>query len=273
MCATMVLVLTLLQGTPLERYNAATKSYEKSVLLSQAAMGKIPASLAEVEAVFAAALNDPDPRLRQAAVTMIGTIFMFTSMPAVAEQQEWAIPLRPMAETLSRNLDDMTRDTDAGVRFRAWGAIVMRSRAGLGAGAPLSRELVARLASAFADPAGIVRASIVQMLEGNYRSEVPEIRADTRRILLRALKDPDPNVVQTAGRAAFEARNPEVVPLLIDQLENPSRMARLGAAVGLQAYPSECRQYVGRIEAALKKETDGTTYKTLEAALAKIRPE
>jgi HEAT repeat protein len=89
--------------------------------------------------------------------------------------------------------------------------------------------------------------------------------------VLRALQDPDPYVVQYAGWAAFEARDPETVPLLIRQLKNPSPVARMGVAAGLQAYSTEARRYLPQLEDALAREPEGPTRKTLEATIEKIK--
>lgn len=69
----------------------------------------------------------------------------------------------------------------------------------------------------------------------------------------------------------FDARYPEALPLLVRQLKNPSPVACMGVSAGLQAYATEARPYLKEIEQALAKEPEGSTRKTLEAAVNKIK--
>ena len=85
------------------------------------------------------------------------------------------------------------------------------------------------------------------------------------------LRDSDPYVVQAAGWNAFEAKAPDALPLLIAQLKNPSHIARMGAAVGLQGYAGLARQYLPQMEQALANEPVGPTRSTLEATIKIVK--
>jgi HEAT repeat protein len=58
--------------------------------------------------------------------------------------------------------------------------------------------------------------------------------------------------------------------LLVQQLKNPSRNARLSVAQGIAAYGEAARQYLPELQAALAAETDDVTRKTIAGTIAVI---
>jgi hypothetical protein len=260
-------------ATPLQRFNRSPGDdhYAKMRIISETVLGKTPASPAQVEELLAAAMKDPDPAVRRQAVGSMSSIIMINSMPSVPPGQEWAAVLQPIVEPLRGYVEQAAKDSDAQVRIDALRGI-MASAISAQPGTPLPLDIVKRLVFVFdSDPDATVRSFAVTGLHKAYSSTDPVIRALTKPVMLRALQDPDPYVVQYAGWAAFEARDPEAVPLLIRQLKNPSPVARMGVAAGLQAYSAEALRYLPQLEDALAREPEGPTRKTLEAAIEKIK--
>jgi hypothetical protein len=192
-------------------------------------------------------------------------------MPVVPESQQWVSPLHDIAIALRPRLDDALKDGDASVRQEALRGIV-GPVAWANPRAPLPVDLLKLLVGVFdADPSPSIRASVLTASFMSYHAPDRERAALAKGLLLRALEDPDPNVVQTAGWGAVESRCPEALPLLVRQLKNVSAVARMGVAAGLQAYALEARRFLPELEAALAREPDGPTRSTLEATVAKIR--
>ena len=260
-------------ASPLERFNRVPGDdhIAQMRIISDTVLGRSPASPAQVEELLAAAMKDPDLAVRRQAVGSMSSIIMINSMPSVPPGQEWGAVLQPIVEPLRGYVEQAAKDSDAQVRIEALRGIVAPA-VFVKPGTPLPLDIVKRLVAVFdRDPDASVRSFAVTGLRSAYSSTDPEVRALTKPVVLRALQDPDPYVVQYAGWAALEARDPEAVPLLVRQLTNPSPVARMGVAAGLQGYPVEARAYLSQMEEALAKEPEGPTRKTLEAAIEKIK--
>ncbi len=263
--------LALLQSaTPLERFVGADR-YGKMRIISQVVTGRMPASQAEAQDLFAAAMKDPDTSVRHDAVATIASILELNAMPAIPEGQQWAVALRGVAEALRPALDDAVHDPEPTIRVAALRGIV-GPVALANAGQPLPLTVVKRLVAIFdTDSSPAVRGQIVLSLRTSCLTPDPELVRLAKHVLLRALADPDPYVVQYGGMLSFDARYPEALPLLVRQLKNTSPIARMGVSAGIQAYASEARAYLPEIEDALRTEPDGPARKTLEAAVKKIK--
>jgi hypothetical protein len=152
---------------------------------------------------------------------------------------------------------------------------LMRSETPLPSGLPRARippALAERFQQQFAgDKDAAVRSWIVNYFGRGGQNHDPRTLAIARSVLLKALEDNETYAVQFAGSAMYEWRIPEALPLLVKQLAHPSPIARLGVASGLQGYGAAARPYLPQLEEALKREPEGSTKKTLEAAIARIR--
>jgi hypothetical protein len=128
-------------ATPLQRFNRSPGDdhYAKMRIISEAVLGKTPASPAQVEELLAAAMKDPDPAVRRQAVGSMSSIILFTSMPSVPPGQEWAAALQPIVKRLVFVFDS---DPDATVRsFAVTGLLsAYSSTDGEGAGGPDTQD-------------------------------------------------------------------------------------------------------------------------------------
>jgi hypothetical protein len=270
-CLTAFIAATILfQATAIERFRQGGR-LDRMRVMSDVVMGRMPASDAEVQEVLEAAMRDSDPFIRRQAVGSVASILQLSAMPQQPPGQEWATRLRPVAEALRDELERAAGDPDFGVRMEAWRGIL----GPITWAAPkksLPLPLVERLAKVYdTDKDARMRAFALQALNSAHRSEDPAARTIAVRILMTALRETDPGVVQAAGWGAIEARVPEALPLLVAQLQNPSHIGRMGAAVGLQAYGADARRYLPEMEEALLKEPEGPTRKTLEATIKLVR--
>ena len=269
----MFVLLMLLATLNVQAARPMPADFERRRILSESVMGKRPATDGEIQALLEGAITDPEPRMRQEGFGIVRSILWLSSMPQTPAGQEWAVRLRGVAETLKPAARAALDDTDAGVRLAALQITVMPETAPSRARAfTLTYDSVQLLAARFeTDSSSMVRSFVVQSLTAAPRSDDPRITAIARRICVAALQDRDPYVVQYAGWMAFESKAPEALPLLIKQLQNPSHVARMGVAAGLQGYKAAAKPYLPQMEEALKKEPEGTTKKTLEATIRVVR--
>jgi HEAT repeat protein len=269
-----VAIFTLLAqtGTPVERLHAAADSLSKMRIVSETVLGKTNASVVEIKEVLETAMRDADVSVRRQAVDTIANALVLNAMSkAGSKAQPWAENLRGLREPFLADLETASHDEDDGVRRDAYRGVFADALSPAG---ELPPALAKRMATVFdSDRSGMIRSLMVNALASKRNSADPIVREVTNRIILRALADPDPYVVQEAGNAAFDAGLPEAVPLLVRQLKNPSPMARMGVAAGLQGYRREARPYLSELETALAREAPGPTRSTLEAAIRLIRQE
>ena len=245
---------------------------EKRRALSEMVLGKRPATEGQIQAALEAAIRDPDPHIRRNAFYIVSTILGVAAMPQTPSGYEKMATLRGVAEAVRPAARGALDDPDASVRLAALQLTVM-PKVPMKPGTFLfAYEDVQLLAARFdTDSSGMVRSFAVQMLRLAPHSDDGRVRAVAGRIMLAALEDPDPYVVQYAGHMAFESKAPEALPLLIRQLQNPSHVARMGVAVGLQGYKAAAKPYLPQLEAALEKELDAATKGTLAAAIKLVR--
>lgn len=240
-------------------------------MISEAVLGKRPATEAEILEMLSSCVEDPDTFVRSQCVGTVATILTMGALPAAPAGLEWTGRLTQVAEALRPVLDKATADPEARVRVEAWrgiiGPIAYRNpRAALPPG------MVRRLAAAYdRDESPQIRALAVQATQHWDQSDDPEARRLGHRLLLSALQDRDPYVVQAAAHAATTSRSPEALPLLVNQLKNPSYVARMGVAQGIASYRAAARPYLAELEAALAAETHDITRKTLEGTISVIR--
>lgn len=244
--------------------------FERMKHMSEAVQGKVPATEAEIQDLLATAMRDPHPRIRSNAVGIVASILTVTSVPQTPPGQEWAGRLRGVGEALRPQLEHALNDPDGQVRREAIRGIVgafLYSKPG----SPLPLEMLRMLAvhyEKYPDQAG--RAMIVSALQSSYTSNVAEARAISLRVVTQALQDQDPFVVQAAGHSATRAGAPELLPLLVAQLKNPSYVARMGVSQGIASYGAAARPYLPQLEAALAAETHDVTRKTIAGTIAVI---
>ena len=269
----MIVLFVLLATLNVQAARPIPADLERRRILSESVMGKRPATDGDIQTLLEGAITDPDPRTRTEGFRIVRTILWMSSMPQTPPGQEWAVRLRGIAETLKPAARAALDDTDAGVRLAALSITVMPETAPSRERAfAMSFDSVQLLAARFeTDSSSMVRSFVVQSLTAAPRSNDPRITAIARRICVAALQDPDPYVVQYAGWMAFESKAAEALPLLIKQLQNPSHVARMGVAAGLQGYKAAAKPYLAQMEEALKKEPEGSTKSTLEATIRLVR--
>ena len=179
--------------------------------------------------------------------------------------------MRPVAETLRTYLDAATRDVDPRVRLEAFRGVLGPFISGFGPARPLPKAIAERMAAVFeTDATPIVRTFALAVVSGSPPSDDPEVRRIATEVLLRALGQADPGVVQQAGLIATRSRLPEALPLLVKQLRNPSPIARLGVAQGIASYGAAARSYLPDLQAALAAESDDIARKTIAGTISVI---
>ena len=266
----LLIVVGSTQVTPIENFRRGDRLGRMRVI-SEVVQGKVAATDAEIQEVLEAGMGDADPSVRRTAVGTVASILQLAAMPGVPEAQAWGPRLRPVAEALLVRLEEAARDPEVGVRLEAWRGLI--GPAAIAARKdPLPLPLVEKLAALYdADPHPRLRAFAVQSVRTSQQSPDPAVTRIVLRILLAALRESDPYVIQAAGWNAFESKAPEALPLLIAQLKHPSHIARMGAAVGLQGYAALAIDYLPQMEEALAKEPPGPTRSTLEATIKRVR--
>lgn len=245
--------------------------YAKTRLISESASGKRVASDSELRELLLAGMKDPDDFVRSETVGMVSTILTLSSMPDVPPSMEWTVSRRKVVETLWTELDAAADDPESRVRAQA-----LRGIAGsFSQGYPtvvLPSQIANRLAQKFeTDPTSGIRSLAVGAFRLAHRSDDPEVRRLGLQVILKALEDTDPWMVQSAAHSAAESRSPEALPLLVKQLKNPSHVARMAAGQVITAYGEAARPYLPQLEAALAVETDDITRKTITGTISVIR--
>jgi len=266
-----MLIVTVLAAVLLQAPTAPSE-FEKRRALSEAVQGKRSASEGEVHQMIVDALADANPLVRRDALGILAAINQLSSLPSVATNMEWGPRLRPVAEALRPDVERMLDDRDVTVRRAALGAFVAAAaKSGGGPGQPLPVGVLRRLAIHFDKyPDGFSRGAIIMVIQSTYQSPEPDARTICLALLKKALEDPDPYVVQYAGHSATRAAAPEMLPLLVAQLKNPSHVARMGIAQGIASYGAAARPYLPQLQAALAAETDDITKKTIAGTISVI---
>ena len=128
-----------------------------------------------------------------------------------------------------------------------------------------------RLAAIFErDPTPSVRTAALQAIGAGRFSTDPAVGRLASQVLIRALEQTDQYLVQAAGLAAAQSKEPEALPLLVKQLKNPSHIARMGVAQGIAAYRDAAKLYLPELQAALIAETNDITRKTISGTISVI---
>jgi hypothetical protein len=268
---TLIVILGLNpQATLVEQFHAASHP-GKMAIVSESVLGKRPASDDDIRQMLVAAMKDADASVRRQAVGSIATTLTFSSWPSIPPGQEWTTRMRPVAEGLRADFDAATRDIDPGVRLEALRGVVGPFVSGFGPAHPLPKAIAARMAAVFdTDTAASVRAFALAAVSGSPPSDDPEVRFIAKNVLLRALEQSDPAIVQRAGLIATGPRLPEALPLLVKQLRNPSPLARMGVAQGIASYGAAARSYLPELQAALAAERDDITRKTIAGTISVV---
>jgi HEAT repeat protein len=242
-------------------------------LIADVAMGKRPASEAEVRELLLTGMKDSDASVRAQAVGSVGAILAFAATPKVPAEMEWTVRLRPVAESLRPELETALKDPDGRVRADALRAILwpIFGMFGTTPNPVLPEPRAVQLAGIFEkDPSPSVRALALEALVQAHPNGNAEVRRLATQVLLRAFGENDQTIVQAAGIAVRRVRIPEALPLLVQQLKNPSRNARLSVAQGIAAYGEAARQYLPELQAALAAESDDVTRKTIAGTISVI---
>jgi HEAT repeat protein len=90
------------------------------------------------------------------------------------------------------------------------------------------------------------------------------------RLLLQALNDAEPGVLQFAAMGAGEAKLSVALPRLAELLEHPERAVRLNAVQAIAAQGPSAAAYQPQLQAALNEENDEIVRKTLQGAIARL---
>jgi HEAT repeat protein len=255
-----------------DQFSAADR-YARMQLIADVAMGKRPASEAEVRELLLTGMKDSDASVRAQAVGSVGAILAFAATPKVPAEMEWTVRLRPVAESLRPELETALKDPDGRVRADALRAILwpIFGMFGTTPNPVLPEPRAVQLAGIFEkDPSPSVRALALEALVQAHPNGNAEVRRLATQVLLRAFGENDQTIVQAAGIAVRRVRIPEALPLLVQQLKNPSRNARLSVAQGIAAYGEAARQYLPELQAALAAESDDVTRKTIAGTISVI---
>lgn len=265
------LILCLAAASVLAQAQPRTGSdFEKRRVLTESVIGKRAATEGEVQELLTAALQDADPSIRYQAVGLLASILTFSHLSQVPEPLQWTVRLRGVAAALRPQLEKAVDDPDSRVRSDALRGIV-GPIAYANPGAPLPIPMLRMLAAHFDKyPNATDRGFVITAIQSSYRSEEPEARAITLALLRKALQEQDPYLVQAAGHSATKSGAPEVLPLLVAQLKNPSYVARMGVAQGIASYGAAARPYLPQLEAALAVETHDITKKTIAGTITVI---
>lgn len=261
------------QGPSIPDQFAAANRTGKVQLVSDVVLGRRDATDAEVRALLAAAMIDPDSAVRANAVGSITTILTMTAMRPVPAGQEWTVRLRSVAESLKPQLDAAANDPEPRVRTEALRGllvdVVAAQPGGRGSGVPT--EFAKRLAAQFeSDPSPVVRGFILQALTMSGRSDDPEVQDVARTVLLKGAASTEPAIVQAAAISVSRAPVPEALPLMARQLAHPSAAVRISVAQAIAAFHEAARPYLPQLTAAANAETDDIARKTIAGAIAVI---
>ena len=258
------------QNTLIEQFKGAER-HARMRVINDAVLGRVAATDEQIRELLELAMKDTDPRVRYTAVGTVASILQLSLMPGLPPEQNWALRLASVGESLRGRLEELTSDTDPLVRRTALRGM-LASAMPQKQGEPPSLAIAQRLASVYgSDSDASIRTFAVDGLRYGHKSENPEVRKLSLRVLLRALKESNEFVLQSAGWSAYEAKAPEALPLVLEQLQHPSHIARMGMAVALQGYGPEASVHLPLIEQALAREPEGPTKETLKAAIKKIR--
>lgn len=264
----LVSVLALTQ-TPA----SSASKYERNAALNNLFKDPSTADLAEVRRRLNAALSDPEDLLRTSALDIIAGFRGRQIYAAPHQNMEPWQRFVPLVLELRPRVLEALNDPVPRVRSRAVTALTtidIETEPGLPARVPPALAQVLQHQFVEDESAG-VRGIVVNFFANTGVRHDPATLAIAKEVLMKGLVDPDPYVVQFAGRAMYERKYPDALPLLVKQLTNPSHVARMGVSAGLQGYGTAARPYLPQMEEALAREPEGPTRKTLEATITRIR--
>jgi hypothetical protein len=248
----------------------SVSSLERMRPISEAVLGKRPATEAEIQDMLAACTNDPDAWVRRQCVGTIASILTINAMPGPPPDVQWATRLRGVGEALRPALLEALDDPEPRIRVEALRGVVAPLTQ-VQRPTPLPVEIVRMLSARFhADDSPLVRGAIVGTVSQWPPSDDPEVLALGRRMIVAALRETEPAVIQPAAFGVTRSQPPEALPLLVEQLKHPSHAVRMVVAQGIAAYGASARPYLPQLEAALAAETDDITRKTLGGTISVI---
>jgi hypothetical protein len=253
-----------------EQFRSAPDRYAKVRVVSDALFGKQPATDIEVRDLLRTGMKDPDAFVRSETVGLTANIFVLSLMPAVPPEMSLALARRHVADALWTEFDAAADDPESRVRTEALRGI-SALLASDGPTPVLRSQLANRLVAKFeTDPIAGVRSLSVSGLASSYLSEDPAVRKMGMQVLLQALADADPFIVQAAAHSAAKSTPPQALPLLVKQLKHSSLVARMAVGQVIAAYRDAARPYLPQLEAALAVETDDITRKTIAGTISVI---
>jgi len=240
--------------------------------LNEIMRGTRTATDEEIRRLFVTLLKDSDPWVRRQILESASGVLLFGSLPVGRGVSPEAFArMRAVVLTLGPELDAALADDDPDVRAKAIGTVWVHLTGGRSLTADVPEAFAKRLASIFAsDPSASVRTAALQAITTAYRSENAEVRRLSGQVVVAALTQSDPYLLQAAGHAAGLAKLPEALPLLIGQLKHPSFIARTGIAQGIAGYGALARPYLAELQAALEAETDDIARKTIAGTISVI---
>lgn len=237
-----------------------------STLVMLAASGAKLSAQDTIEAI-GSALSSGDARTRRAACeTLTAMAVRGNARDNPQARSDWQERQPLAAGLIPRLLVVLEGDADERVREAAVPAIVMTSLpANTSVPTVIDRGIEARLVRDFGrDDSWRVRSAIVGALGANGPSD------DINKLLLTALGDPAPAVVQIAARHVGRVQATEAVPVLRRLIDHPSPQVRTAVVQALAALGGAARSAVSDLQRRAGVETDDVTARTIRGALTAI---
>lgn len=257
-CVTVVLVVLLPAGQD-------APMFSERVLALRALSKNTDVTPDRLRDQIADGLADPDPKAQETALALLAfRAGRVRFDPSAAARGRWEIerpalePLRPAARRLFESPHEQVR-LSALLALGGLEATPGQTPRSLALGV----ELTALLAERYAvDPSPVMRSEIVKALSFDA------VNASARPVIVSALRDSDPYVVQFAIHGIGRHRLTAQVPALARLLRHPSHIVRTAAAGALGTFGAAAVKYLLDLEWAMQRETDPVARSTMEGAIS-----
>jgi HEAT repeat protein len=216
-------------------------------------------------------LTSSSPAVRRAAIeTVHAFAFIGLGTKRLKSPETWRADRRRLM-TLAPEIADALRDPDETVRHHAVLALGALDSEPSEDGRTLVTGVATmnRFARMFAtEPSGRVRAEIAKAfaLAADIRPQVP-----TERVLLAALDDPHPYVVQMGTTGIGNAALPQHLQRVIPLLQHPHQGVAQAAANTFNKLHAHARPFLDDLQRAADAAAEGPFKQTLLAAIRLVR--